>query len=248
MGNYTKLDILSISKLNNAEYAFYMERLDTLLLEATLVKLNIPEALHNGFKDNLKLICDVVAQSRISDETVLIAKLESEVIKLVVYLLGHFRTEKSSPIPEIQEAATSLYNYTHTYLKLQTLPLGQMIQKVRGLTADLAKPDAAAAVEVLGRTNVVTQIAELNERLADLVNKRAAKQIAAHLVAGKAVREKMNIQYDDITTIASATVVLHPCDEVNAFAVAFNKLSADTRTAYHQRLAQTDTKKPKDEE
>lgn len=238
MTTYTKINSVNLGRLNNAEYTFFMDRTDTLVTTATPEKLGISAAQSAALRANVARMTDIVAQSRMSDETALIAQTDKEADALVVYLMAALRTGKGSPVAAQKSAATTLYNATHPYTGCQNLPQGQQIQSMRGLLADLAKPDLAPHVATLGLAPVVASLAEVTQRYADLIDSRAASQDATRLDAGKTVRNEMDAQYDDMVTIAFATSLVTPTDESAAFVAAMNKLIADTDAAYNMRIAQ----------
>ena len=64
--------------------------------------------------------------------------------------------------------------------------------------------------------------------------------------ASKTVRMELDMQYDDLVTIAFVTSVATPSKEATDFVVYMNKLIADTNAAYNQRIAQSGKKKEED--
>ena len=238
MATYTKISDLNIAKLNNAEYTFFMQRVADLVAAATPEKLGLTTALTDAFRANIDRLTDIVAQSRVSDETAQIADTDRTADALIVYLMAAFRTGKSSPITAQRTAATTLYNATRPYIGCQKLPQGQQIQAMRGLLVDLAKPDLAAHVKTLTLEPVVARLAEVTSAYAALIDARAASQSANHLDAAKTVRTETDPQYDEIATRAFATSVVTPTADTAAFVTALNKLIADTDAAYNQRIAQ----------
>ena len=238
MATYTKINDLNVAKLNNAEYTFFMQRVADLVTTATAEKLGLTTVLTDAFRANIDRLTDIVAQSRVSDETAQIAEVDKQADDLIVYLMAAFRTGKSSPITAQRTAATALYNATRPYIGCQKLPQGQQIQAMRGLLVDLAKPDLAAHVKTLTLEPVVARLAEVTSAYAALIDARAASQSANHLDAAKTVRTETDPQYDEIATRAFATSVVTPAADTAAFVTALNKLIADTDAAYNQRIAQ----------
>ena len=76
------------------------------------------------------------------------------------------------------------------------------------------------------------------DRYATLLESRSASQVAADLGAAKPVREKMNDEYDEMTTVAFAFSIAVPATELTTFITKLNKLIDDTNTAYNQSRAQ----------
>ena len=101
---------------------------------------------------------DIVAQSRASVETAQIAETDKKADELIVYLMATFRTNLTSPIQAMRNAAETLYLKTKPYVGCQTLPQGQQIQKMRGLLSDLSTADMSAHITTLGLTAVVEEL------------------------------------------------------------------------------------------
>jgi hypothetical protein len=93
-----------------------------------------------------------VAQSRASVETAQIAETDKKADELIVYLMATFRTNLTSPIQAMRNAAETLYLKTKPYVGCQTLPQGQQIQKMCGLLSDLSTANMSAHITTLGLT------------------------------------------------------------------------------------------------
>ena len=61
---------------------------------------------------------DIVAQSRASVETAQIAETDKKADELIVYLMATFRTNLTSPIQAMRNAAETLYLKTKPYWKI----------------------------------------------------------------------------------------------------------------------------------
>ena len=242
MGSYLKIDNIGLSKLNNAEYTNFMQRTLGYANTATPEKIGVSDTLIDGLTANINKMTDIVAQSRASIETAQIAEVDKQADSLVVYLMGNFRTNRTSPIVAQRTAAEALYLKTKPYVGCQTLPQGQQIQKVRGLISDISTTEMAAHITTLGLTAVVEELATVTAQYAALIDQRAASQVANKLDASKTVRAEMDVQYDDLVTIDFVTSVATPSAEATAFVVNMNKLIADTNAAYNQRIVQSEKK------
>ena len=152
--------------------------------------------------------------------------------------MATFRTNLTSPIQAIRNAAEILYLKTKPYVGCQTLPQGQQIQKMRGLLSDITTSEMSAHITTLGLSAVVEELGTITVQYATLIEQRSASQLANKLDAGKTVRLELDEQYDDLVTIAFVTSVATPSKEATDFVVYMNKLIADTETAYNQRVAQ----------
>ena len=233
-----KINAISLKKLNNAEYAYFAQQVSNLIHEGTAEKLHVSAATLTAFDANLKLLTDIVAQSRISDETADIVAVDKEADDLITYILSAIRSAKQSPVAAQKAAATTLYNATKPYAGIQQMAQRQEVQQARGLLTDLAKSDLKAHVQTLALQPAVDQLKTTVDRYASLLESRAASQVAANLGAAKPVREKMNDEYDEMTTVAFAFSIAAPATELTTFITKLNKLIDDTNTAYNQSRAQ----------
>ena len=233
-----KINAISLKKLNNAEYAYFAQQVSNLIHEGTAEKLHVSAATLTAFDANLKLLTDIVAQSRISDETADIVALDKEADDLITYILSVIRSAKQSPVAAQKAAATTLYNATKPYAGIQQMAQRQEVQQARGLLTDLAKSDLKAHVQTLALHPAVDQLSATITRYASLLESRAASQVAVNLGAAKPVREKMNDEYDEMTTVAFAFSIAAPATELTTFITKLNKLIDDTNTAYNQSRAQ----------
>ena len=233
-----KVRIINLQKLNNAEYAYFAQQVSNLIHEGTAEKLHVSAATLTAFDANLKLLTDIVAQSRISDETADIVAVDKEADDLITYILSAIRSAKQSPVAAQKAAATTLYNATKIYVGIQQKAQRQEVQQARGLLTDLAKPELKAHVQTLALQAAVDQLKTTVDRYSTLLESRAASQVAADLGAAKPVREKMNDEYDEMTTVAFAFSIAVPATELTTFITKLNKLIDDTNTAYNQSRAQ----------
>ena len=233
-----KVRIINLQKLNNAEFAYFTQQVSNLIHEGTAEKLHVNAATLTAFDANLKLLTDIVAQSHISDETADIVALDKEADDLITYILSTIRSAKQSPVAAQKAAATTLYNATKPYAGIQRMAQRQEVQQARGLLTDLAKPDLKVHVQTLALQPAVDQLSATIMRYASLLESRAASQVAANLGAAKPVREKMNDEYDEMTTVAFAFSIAAPATELTTFITKLNKLIDNTNTAYNQSRAQ----------
>lgn len=246
MGSYLKINPIRLGKFNNAEYTNFMNRTLNQAVAVGIEKIGASEALIDNITANVNKMTEIVAQSRASVETAQIAETDKKADELIVYLMATFRTNLTSPIQAMRNAAETLYLKTKPYVGCQTLPQGQQIQKMRGLLSDLSTADMSAHITTLGLTAVVEELNTITAQYSTLIEQRTASQLANKLDAGKTVRLELDEQYDDLMTIAFVTSVATPSKEATDFVVYMNKLIADTETAYNQRIAQRGKKEEAD--
>ena len=201
------------------------------------------DTLIDDIAANVNKMTDIVAQSRASVETAQIAEVDKKADELIVYLMATFRTNRTSPIQAMRTAAEALYLKTKPYVGCQTLPQGQQIQKMRGLLSDLTGTEMPAHIQTLGLSAVVEELNTVTAQYSNLIEQRSMSQLANKVDASKTVRMELDVQYDDLVTIAFVTSVATPSKEATDFVVYMNKLIADTNAAYNQRIAQSGKKK-----
>lgn len=240
-----KITDIGLSKLNNAEYTNMARRTVINIQTATIAKLGIAQTTLDAYIANFSLMEDIVAQSRVSNETATIATLDKECDDIIIYLNATIRNNRKSPIAAQAEAAKRLYNATKPYVGIQELPQGQQIQQTRGLLTDLGKDENAADIDTLSLGPIIQQLRQKNNQYASLIDTRAGNQVAAKLDTSATVRKQMDTQYDEMMTMAFVTSIASPSSEAGAFIVAQNKLIADTNTAYNQRMGQARANKEK---
>ena len=212
MGTILKLQAISFSKLNNAEYTYFAGQVMNRILADTAEALHVPAATLAAYKANHEKMVELVAQSRISEETAEIAEVDSEEDAIIVYINATIRNAKSSPLSDKKAAGTALYNVTKPYVGIQRLPQRQQVQKVSGLLADLAKEEIAAHIETLGLVDEIERLDFLNARYLDLLTRRADNQVANAVESAKPIRTEMDAQYDEMITTAWAFSIAAPSE------------------------------------
>lgn len=239
MATILKPKSIYFGQLNNAEYTYFAGQIASRIMADGVEALHVSAETLAAYKANYDKMTDLVARSRISDETAEIAQVDSDEDALIVYLMGAIRNAKSSPISDKKTAGTTLYNATKPYTGMQRLPQRQQVQKVDGFLSDLAKEDLAAHIATLGLTEEVERLDFLNARYSTLLTKRAESQVANAVEASKPIRTEMDAQYDEMITTAWAFSIAAPSETLTNFIVFVNKLIDDTVTAYNQRTAQS---------
>lgn len=246
MGSYLKIDTIGLAKLNNAEYTNFMNRTLNQAVAVGTEKIGASDVLIDGITANVVKMTDIVAQSRASVETAQIAEVDKKADELIVFLMATFRTNRTSPIQAMRTAAETLYLKTKPYVGCQTLPQSQQIQKMRGLLSDLTNTEMSAHIQTLGLSAAIEELNVVTTQYSNLIEQRSMSQLANKVDASKTVRAELDVQYDDLVTIAFVTSVATPSKEATDFVVYMNKLIADTNAAYNQRIAQTGKKKEED--
>ena len=227
------------TKLNNNEYAYFSTQILALMTSATATVLHVPQSLVDAYAANVDKLTDMVSQSRIADETALIADVDKRADDLIVYFFDALRSEKKSPIASKRDAATGLYNALKPYVGCQRLPQRQQVQSMRGMLTDLAKEPLVAHVATLALADVVEEIGHVADEYGALLEQRSESQAANDMGPVKNLRVEMDGQYDYITTMAFAFSVAEPSDALTTFVASTNRLIDDTNKAYNLRTGQT---------
>ena len=118
MGSYLKINPIRLGKFNNAEYPNFMNRTLNQAVAVGIEKIGASEALIDNITANVNKMTEIVAQSRASVETAQIAETDKKADELIVYLMATFRTNLTSPIQAMRNAAETLYLKTKPYWKI----------------------------------------------------------------------------------------------------------------------------------
>lgn len=263
MGTITKIQPLSIERLNTSEYANHMNRFLALIPQNGGDDDDRPviESLSSGgsssvgitaeqvaaFKTNLDLLDDLVNQSRISDETAMLAAEDKKRDDLVVYFISSISQMCKSPIPAQNAAAVSLYNQVKPYKAVNRLADQQESQQIIGLLIDMEKEPNKTNVATLGLTAILDELKVSNQRFIELTAQRTESRIITAIDNSKVLRIRIDPLYDDMITMAEATNIINPTAETAAFVTSVNALISETKIRYNQRIGIAKANKNKKE-
>lgn len=248
MRTIVKIKEFGITRLNNAEYTNFSNRVLSLVNQAGTLEpeggsaLGIEEEVTEEYGTLGGTMGDIVAQSRISDRTAELTAVDKQRDDLVVYLFKLLRSKKSSPLTEERKAATSLYNLLKPYVGCYRSPGQQETVQIRGLLTDARKAENLPNVEALSLANILTELESANDEYASLTEQRTEERAASRLDESKKVRARMDELYDYISTVAFVQSVAHPTEATAAFVTNLNALIDETNALYNQRIAQAKRK------
>ena len=254
MRTIVKIKEFGITRLNNAEYTNFSNRVLSLVNQAGTLEpeggsaLGIEEEVTEEYGTLGGTMGDIVAQSRISDRTAELTAVDKQRDDLVVYLFKLLRSKKSSPLTEERKAATSLYNLLKPYVGCYRSPGQQETVQIRGLLTDARKAENLPNVEALALANILTELESANDEYASLTEQRTEERAASRLDESKTVRARMDELYDYISTVAFVQSVAHPTEATAAFVTNLNALIDETNALYNQRIAQAKRKTDEDNE
>lgn len=239
MKTVIKITQMGLAKLNNAEYTNLSNRTYALISAATPAALGLEDSDLARYYQLLGTMRELVAQSRISNETAEMEKLDKERDDIGVYIITTVRNSRKSPLSAIAAASTRLYNVLKPYTGFQKLANQQETVKVSGMVADLKKPANAADVQALGLTELVTALEQANNQYEALTIQRTENRAASKIENSKNVRAEMDVLYDYFMTMAFVESVAKPTEATAKFVLSMNALIAEINTLYNQRTGST---------
>ena len=235
MKELVKINSIGLEKLNNAEYTNFMSRFREEVATATPEKLGLTADELTSLDASIAKMQDLVAKSRISDNTVKLAELDNERDNIVIYIMAEIDNKRRSPLANVKAAAISLHNATHQYKGIQKVADQQETQKINGLLLDLAKPENAPNATLLGLDEVIVQLSTTNTEYANITAERTHEKTDTTTDNSKTVRSQNDKVYDHIVTMAFVTSVATPSVESSTFVTNTNALIDETNTRYNQR-------------
>lgn len=251
MEKITKVNIIYLQRLNNAEYRTFMARYGNLLAggggdsespdEISFDPndpLGIPQELRTAFATDFALLTDAVNQSSASEETAQMSALDKERDDLLIFITSTITQMTKSPLAAQRTAAEKLYLPVKPYIGAARLANLQETAAIEGLLVDLDKagmPEAQAAINL---TEVVAALKEKNKQYATLTEQRANAKADDPVESAKKIRLRMDEEYDEMSTYAFAQSVVKPTQETAAFISRLNALVDETNALYNQRIAQ----------
>ena len=251
MEKITKVNIIYLQRLNNAEYRTFMARYGNLLAggggdsespdEISFDPndpLGIPQELRTAFATDFALSTDAVNQSSASEETAQMSALDKERDDLLIFITSTITQMTKSPLAAQRTAAEKLYLPVKPYIGAARLANLQETAAIEGLLVDLDKAGMPEALAAINLTEVVAALKEKNKQYATLTEQRANAKADDPVESAKKIRLRMDEEYDEMTTYAFAQSVVKPTQETAAFINRLNALVDETNALYNQRIAQ----------
>lgn len=251
MEKITKVNIIYLQRLNNAEYRTFMARYGNLLAggggdsespdEISFDPndpLGIPQELRTAFATDFALLTDAVNQSSASEETAQMSALDKERDDLLIFITSTITQMTKSPLAAQRTAAEKLYLPVKPYIGAARLANLQETAAIEGLLVDLDKAEMPEALAAINLTEVVAALKEKNKQYATLTEQRANAKADDPVESAKKIRLRMDEEYDEMSTYAFAQSVVKPTQETAAFINRLNALVDETNALYNQRIAQ----------
>ena len=251
MEKITKVNIIYLQRLNNAEYRTFMARYGNLLAGGggdsespddisfdPNDPLGIPQELRTAFATDFALLTDAVNQSSASEETAQMSALDKERDDLLIFITSTITQMTKSPLAAQRTAAEKLYLPVKPYIGAARLANLQETAAIEGLLVDLDKAGMPEALAAINLTEVVAALKEKNKQYATLTEQRANAKADDPVESAKKIRLRMDEEYDEMSTYAFAQSVVKPTQETAAFINRLNALVDETNALYNQRIAQ----------
>ncbi|MDO5105360.1 DUF6261 family protein [Capnocytophaga sp.] len=237
MSTILDISIPNFAKLNNDEYTQFLKGVVKLVSTASTEKLAVKEELFKGIQAQIELLTEASRQSRASQETESLSKIDKERSQALSYLISSFKLERKNPIASKQEAALALHKEFKSYTGTHNLPMRQKSQAIDALLKDLDKPEFSKHIRTLGLAQVVASLNETNLKYEEVAEMRADNQSSAPIIKVKEVRKEAQENFKELLRFAFSNNVINPSEESTTFMRLLNKLVLDTMKAYKQRRA-----------
>lgn len=252
MGTIIKIKELGLQQLNNAEFTEFMNRFRKLipvqaseeeerpgglsvLTESETVYLGVTSEMLAAFDADMQALTDSVSRQRTDDRTKQKSLYEVSRGSCVTLYFTSLQTAMKSPIAATAEAGNILWTRTKDYRGIQRLPQQQETAQIRGLLFDLAKEENQTHVTTLHLEGLLEQMRETNEEFARLSEESLTERAADTTEQTLIVRDRLAVQYDDISTTIFAFSVAEKNADALIFVSNLNALVDETRTAYKRR-------------
>ena len=252
MGTIIKIKELGLQQLNNAEFTEFMNRFRKLipvqaseeeerpgglsvLTESGIGYLGVTSEMLAAFDADMQALTDSVSRQRTDDRTKQKSLYEVSRGSCVTLYFTSLQTAMKSPIAATAEAGNILWTRTKDYRGIQRLPQQQETAQIRGLLFDLAKEENQTHVTTLHLEGLLEQMRETNEEFARLSEESLTERAADTTEQTLIVRDRLAVQYDDISTTIFAFSVAEKNADALTFVSNLNALVDETRTAYKRR-------------
>lgn len=256
--NIKKFLVISLSRLNNAEYTNYMTEfrgvipLTELVITEQVVRyeckeLGIGYQLVLAFDEELLKMKDLLRSTTKSINTPLMEEKDAERDSSVRYIRSRAKIEIDNPDETVSQAAVKLTNVLSPYSRVESLPIDQETQVIIGMLFDLDKEENKPLVAALGLTGAVDRLRRQNDEFVELLHQRSAELLSEQKEDSKTVRARMDKVYEEMTAMAQASCLLNPSDTTEKFANELNALIKRTQNLYKQRRGIAAANKDKEE-
>lgn len=255
MGTYTKIKVIMLYTLNNAEYLAYMNSVLALLPPPSGGEEDRPDELSldkevqaSGAPDIglTKEFVNAMEKERACPgrccgwKPYLAGNGKAELHEknrdnLVVYITTRISRAGTLPLEAERDAGKYLYKVIKPYIGIARLPVAQESAKIQGLLIDLRKDENISYVETLGLAAYLDELEKENNAYISLTSQRTQNRAANKKESGAVLRERIDGYYEDLVMLAQSYSVAVPSEAATAFVNNLNQLITETTTANNQR-------------
>ncbi|MFI3257078.1 MAG: DUF6261 family protein [Spirochaetales bacterium] len=234
MESVLKVLPLSVTKLNNSEYAFFMERCIELIAEAGYNAIGISENDSIAFSAQVTMLSSMLKSTRASDETQKLHEFDIKRNHSLSTIFATVRSARTSANATKKESGTSLSLVIKPFRGIQQKPLKQKSQQIISLNEHLNTSDNIIHVERLSLQEELTSLFIFNDEYISLYRKRIAEKDATSCLP---YRESCEVLYNFITKKAEGSANILQTAESKYFVTKLNKLIDDMKISYNRRTA-----------
>lgn len=251
MATILKIKEISLYRLNNAEFAEFMNRFRVLIPEEEeederpgglslraakeIADYGVTEEMTTTFDTEMKALTDAVSRSYIDENTKPRAEQDALRDEYLSYYFSQLTAARKSPFKETSEPAEALWMRTKNYRGIQRLPLQQETAQIKGLLFDLDKEENKKHVTALHLETLVEKLREANNEFFTLSEEILATRAAERTDQTRLMRVRLMESYDEISTTLFAYNVLFKEEKTLTFIRRLNELIDETVTAYKRR-------------
>ena len=258
MKDYLEIDSMPVSRMTNAEFHNYMDRVRQLIpldaqsepdlpvVQAADAKaaagasaIGLSAELIAEMDDYLAQLLEMTRDSRAATETVTLGWLDEERDKGAQYLIDKVDSARKSPVAAEREAAELLWTVLKVYTGITRETVNEETSLINGMLLDMRKSQFASSIATLGLEAGMAELEKLNNQYAELVAQRnAAQKEAAKRLKSEELREKLSELFEEICDRAFAHNLVNPTEESEEFIRSLNQLTEDTKARMNRRGSQ----------
>ncbi|MFI3258088.1 MAG: DUF6261 family protein [Spirochaetales bacterium] len=221
MESIIKVVPVGISKLNNSEYAFFMERCIELIREAEAENIGVSESDVTDFAAQVSLLSSVLKSTKASDETQKLRELDAKRNNILSTLFAAIRSARTSSNEAKNEAGNSLCLVIKPFMSIKRQPLKQKSQQIVSLNEHLSTSENAGYITVLDLQEELTSLVSFNDEYINLYTKRLDEREATSCLPH---REACDEYYNLIKIKAEGSANISQTAQAISFVTKLNKL------------------------
>lgn len=253
MEKITKLKVMNLLRLNNAEFKTFLEQFYKLIpvkanesdipTDLSVRATTEPDSTFVGISDadkalfnaDMELLTDAINQSTINDNTALLNELDKQRGQIISFILNAITNGRNSPNADYASAATSLYNIVKPYRGIQNYPIQQETAQVQGLLYDLRKEENSTKTALLNLNEAMETLETVNEKFSSLSSVRINELSTTLNEKTKSIRSRMIGYYNTMSLTVFSYGVSNKTEEALTFVNNLNSLIDKTNSAYNLR-------------